>query len=211
MNRNFFICSAGDENKDFGDKNLENCINNKAHIMHRGTAQKGVFNSIKPKDILFLKYNGRLVAYGLSTGREDSEKQDSDGWDFYSYVEEWFFHDNKNPRNGVSNEGVSKYIKEGSGQYGTVKEIELPYAIRKMEEIDNQSLLFKKIKEEVSMSNFKLQILELLDKNKNLILTGAPGAGKTYLAKELAKLITQAEENSSQIASVQFHPSYDLL
>jgi 5-methylcytosine-specific restriction protein B len=33
--------------------------------------------------------------------------------------------------------------------------------------------------------------------------------GKTYLAKELAKSITQAEENSSQIASVQFHPSYD--
>lgn len=164
MNRNFFICSAGEKNKAYGDENLENCINNKAHIMYRDIAQKGVFNLIKPKDILFLKYNGRLIAYGSSTGRDDSEKQDSDGWDFYAYVEEWFFYDNKSPRNGVSNEGVSKYTKEGSGKYGTVKEIELLYAIRKMEEINNQSLLLKKIKEEVSINYFKSQILELLEK-----------------------------------------------
>lgn len=46
----------------------------------------------------------------------------------------------------------------------------------------------------------------LLQANKNLILTGAPGTGKTYLAKELA-LELGADENS--IRKVQFHPSYD--
>lgn len=29
--------------------------------------------------------------------------------------------------------------------------------------------------------------IDLLEANKNLILTGAPGTGKTYMAKEIAK------------------------
>jgi MoxR-like ATPase len=68
---------------------------------------------------------------------------------------------------------------------------------------------YNRIKEEIETMKLKIELTQLLNSNKNLILTGAPGAGKTYLAKELAKSITQAEENSSQIASVQFHPSYD--
>ncbi len=56
--------------------------------------------------------------------------------------------------------------------------------------------------------------IELLKSNKNLILTGAPGTGKTYLAKEIAKqmigLNTDKElKESGQFEFVQFHPSYD--
>lgn len=46
----------------------------------------------------------------------------------------------------------------------------------------------------------------LLETNKNLILTGAPGTGKTYLAKEIAKAMGCIDE---EIGFVQFHPSYD--
>lgn len=47
------------------------------------------------------------------------------------------------------------------------------------------------------------QYTDLLLTNKNLILTGAPATGKTYLAKEIAKSI------NAEVEFVQFHPSYD--
>lgn len=47
---------------------------------------------------------------------------------------------------------------------------------------------------------------KLLKANHNLILTGAPGTGKTYLAKEIAKELGVMDEDCEL---VQFHPCYD--
>ena len=58
-----------------------------------------------------------------------------------------------------------------------------------------------------SSNNFRHQLTQSLLKSPNLILRGAPGTGKTYLAKEIAMELTGGNED--QIGFVQFHPSYD--
>ena len=53
----------------------------------------------------------------------------------------------------------------------------------------------------IHMENIKTYI-NLLKSNRNLVLTGAPGTGKTYLAKRIAAAMRAKTE------FVQFHPSY---
>lgn len=47
------------------------------------------------------------------------------------------------------------------------------------------------------------EYIDLLTETHNLVLTGAPGTGKTYMAQEIAK------EMGAVTKFVQFHPSYD--
>ena len=60
----------------------------------------------------------------------------------------------------------------------------------------------------------KLNVVEMLEKSHNIILHGAPGTGKTWLAKEIAKAMCKINtddelKKSEQFKMVQFHPSYD--
>ena len=53
-------------------------------------------------------------------------------------------------------------------------------------------------------SNNKYQeYIDMLQQVHNLVLTGAPGTGKTYMAQAIA------EEMGAVTKLVQFHPSYD--
>ena len=56
---------------------------------------------------------------------------------------------------------------------------------------------------EFKRSQLEEKCVKLLKSNKNLVLTGAPGTGKTFAAKRVAELMGGACE------LVQFHPSYD--
>lgn len=50
------------------------------------------------------------------------------------------------------------------------------------------------------------EYIELLKETYNLVLTGAPGTGKTYMAQRIAKDMGCAKD---EMCFVQFHPSYD--
>ena len=58
------------------------------------------------------------------------------------------------------------------------------------------------------------ELYELITNNKNVILTGAPGTGKTYLAGQLTCMLVGAQSAKDKqfkhhVKFVQFHPSYD--
>lgn len=62
------------------------------------------------------------------------------------------------------------------------------------------------LKKEKMVDPILQKYITLLQENHNLVLTGAPGTGKTFLAKQIAKAMG-ADETTKNF--VQFHPSYD--
>ena len=71
------------------------------------------------------------------------------------------------------------------------------------EESKKEDIEIDPINNNVSHNILSKDLAELLKKAKNIILHGAPGTGKTYLAHKIA------EEMDAACKFVQFHPSYD--
>lgn len=63
------------------------------------------------------------------------------------------------------------------------------------------------LKEVFVDDKFYESMVNLLENNKNIILQGAPGVGKTFIAEKLAHSIL-GETDYNLIETVQFHPSY---
>lgn len=79
--------------------------------------------------------------------------------------------------------------------YGTLTQKDIPQYIT--------DYILKANHTNMETTNRCNEYIALLEANKNLILTGAPGTGKTYLAREIVTAM------GAEYGFVQFHPSYD--
>lgn len=72
-------------------------------------------------------------------------------------------------------------------------------------DVDKLQKMWDELKEN-QIDTIMNKYVNLLKSNHNIILTGAPGTGKTYLAKQIAHAMGCTD---NEIGFVQFHPSYD--
>ena len=80
-------------------------------------------------------------------------------------------------------------------------------------------MVISKVEEKKSSQEYKNPYSKILLESKNIIFRGAPGTGKSYLAKQIAADIISkgftdrysdlTDEQKRQMEFVQFHPSYD--
>lgn len=102
---------------------------------------------------------------------------------------------------------LGRYIKNDLFEYKIRKE--LNEAFDELGILNTIDVYNKKTNDETILQDdneIVNKFTTLLKSTRNLILTGAPGTGKTYLAKEIATAMGCTE---NEIGFVQFHPSYD--
>lgn len=161
-----------------------------------------LIKQIKPGDIVCCTHNRYgLWGIGIAASSYKYEKGihyagiDDKGteWNYSHYVDVAWLCYNKSGFIAISDLQIQPSEKQWS-PYGTLSQREIPQYIKRY--------IFRDMKTKES-SNHYTELIGLLKANKNLILTGAPGTGKTFLAREIAHAM------GAEVEFVQFHPSYD--
>lgn len=188
----------------FNDKENNDLFKRKCVCVHPDTPAKGKssstqgddFSNVKKGDFFYLCYGNKCIRlFGMFTGESQPSKLESkEGWLEQKY--ELIFESNSN----------NKY--QGDTAWWTPNDNSTFTKCKNNDEFQKLILkpYFSKTLKDIEMTNNNNKYVNLLKSNHNLILTGAPGTGKTYLAKQIAQAMGCTD---NEIGFVQFHPSYD--
>lgn len=147
-------------------------------------------NKVKIGDIVIVSQRTKKVRHNYFAGVVDS--------DAYLYDYDGSFKPQaRKLKNIISLEDKKLSFKKGGSFEGNNRAVHAIYRLKNSNSQDIQ--LIEEISNHIgytqNIRNIKNEYINLLEENYNLILTGAPGTGKTYLAKEIAKEIMKDNEN----------------
>lgn len=126
----YYVCTIGG----FGDysdqvKILDDCLKSNVYKLHANAHWPAPLGRVKKCDKLLLKFQNRLVAWGIAKDKVRVESEDFDeGWNRIVDVDCWRSKTPGNRFDGVHHYGIQAATKPGAGQFAVVKEVEAEWA-----------------------------------------------------------------------------------